>query len=137
MRAALALIAGLVAAPAALAQAECGAGLDPKHRRVAEAPGLRLAFAPQPAPWATGRHFALEIEACPRAGEALPAALSVDADMPAHRHGMNYRPTVRATGPGRFRADGLMLHMPGRWRLMFEVPGPQGPLRLQHEIELP
>lgn len=136
MRLLLALAVAL-AAPAVRGQAECGAGLDPRHRRVVETPELRLAFAPQPSPWATGRHFALEIEACPRAGVPLPAALGVDADMPAHRHGMNYRPTVRATGPGRFRAEGLMLHMPGRWRLLFEVPGAQGPLRLQHEIELP
>ena len=34
---------------------------------------------------------------------------------------MNYRPTVTATGEGRYRADGLMLHMAGKWELVFEV----------------
>ncbi|HEV8109104.1 MAG TPA: cytochrome-c peroxidase, partial [Burkholderiales bacterium] len=41
--------------------------------------------------------------------------------MPEHRHGMNYAPTVKALAPGRWRAEGLMFHMPGRWELVFEV----------------
>jgi cytochrome c peroxidase len=41
--------------------------------------------------------------------------------MPEHRHGMNYAPAVKALGPGRWRAEGLMFHMPGRWELTFEV----------------
>ena len=47
--------------------------------------------------------------------------LRVDARMPAHQHGMNYKPTVSSTGANRYKADGLMFHMPGRWELMFEV----------------
>jgi len=34
---------------------------------------------------------------------------------------MNYRPSVKALGNGRHTADGLMFHMPGRWRLLFSV----------------
>jgi hypothetical protein len=41
--------------------------------------------------------------------------------MPAHRHGMNYRPTVAARGGGRYRAEGLLLHMPGAWEFRFDV----------------
>ena len=41
--------------------------------------------------------------------------------MPEHRHGMNYAPEVKATGPGRWRAEGLMFHMPGKWEFVFEV----------------
>ena len=48
-------------------------------------------------------------------------ALTVAATMPEHRHGMNYRPSVTAAGAGMYRADGLLLHMPGRWELMFGV----------------
>jgi len=50
-----------------------------------------------------------------------PDSVRVDATMPEHRHGMNYRPTVTATGEGRYKAEGLMFHMAGRWELMFEV----------------
>jgi cytochrome c peroxidase len=69
------------------------------------------------------RHFALDIAACARPGNPAPESLKVDAHMPEHRHGMNYAPAVKALGPGRWRAEGLMLHMPGRWEFLFEVRG--------------
>ena len=34
---------------------------------------------------------------------------------------MNYRPSVSRLGPGLYRAEGLMFHMPGRWELVFEL----------------
>ena len=41
---------------------------------------------------------------------------------------MNYRPSVVAAGGERYRAQGLMFHMPGRWVMTFELsdvrPGP-------------
>lgn len=104
------------------AQAACGDSLPAAHRLLAEGDGLQVAFAPRPAPLPLGRHFALDIVVCPAAGQPLPATLAVDADMPAHRHGMNYRASITALGGGRFRADGLMFHMAGRWRLVFELP---------------
>jgi cytochrome c peroxidase len=67
------------------------------------------------------KHFALEIEVCPKAGQPSPEGVKVDAHMPEHRHGMNYAPTLKALGPGRWRAEGLMFHMPGRWEFVFEV----------------
>ena len=48
-------------------------------------------------------------------------ALAIDARMPHHRHGMLVQPTVVRTGPGTFRAEGLMLHMPGYWELYLDV----------------
>jgi cytochrome c peroxidase len=71
---------------------------------------------------AVGSHFAIEIGACAKAG-APPEALTVDAHMPEHRHGMNYRPSVTRLAPGRWRAEGLMFHMPGRWELVFTLDG--------------
>jgi hypothetical protein len=50
---------------------------------------------------------------------------------------MNYRPTVRALGDGRYRADGLLLHMAGRWRLLFELTADGRLDRLAHELDLP
>jgi len=69
-----------------------------------------------------GKHFSVEVAACAKNG-AAPKALKVDAYMPEHRHGMNYRPTVKTLGPGRWQADGLMFHMPGKWELLFFVDG--------------
>ena len=67
-----------------------------------------------------GRHFSVEAIVC-----ASPPGrgLRVDAQMPEHRHGINYRPTVSATGDGRYVAEGLLFHMPGRWRVHFERAG--------------
>ena len=68
-----------------------------------------------------GGHFSVELAVCANAGAPLPESVSVDAWMPDHRHGMNYRASVRRDAGGRYRADGLMFHMPGRWELIFEL----------------
>src|SRR5687767_2492365 len=67
------------------------------------------------------KHFALDVEVCPKPGQPAAENLKVDAHMPEHRHGMNYAPSLKALGSGRWRAEGLMFHMPGRWELVFEV----------------
>jgi cytochrome c peroxidase len=76
-------------------------------------------------------HFTMEIAACAKAGPA-PKTLKVDAHMPEHRHGMNYAPQVTTLAPGRWRADGLMLHMPGKWEFVFVVDGE----RMAHRLEV-
>jgi len=85
------------------------------------------------APIAIGRHFAIEVELCP-AGATLAR---VDATMPEHGHGMNYRPSVKALGDGRWRAEGLMFHMAGRWELRLDVHGGGRSERLLQSITLP
>lgn len=115
---------------------DCGSALDARHRQQLRGGGHALAYVALPPPLAVGRHFALDIVVCPRPGAAPPLALRVDADMPAHRHGMNYRPTVRTLGDGRYRAEGLLLHMPGRWRLLFELSLDGRIERLSHELDL-
>jgi cytochrome c peroxidase len=71
---------------------------------------------------AVGKHFSIDVGACARSGKP-PETLAVDAQMPEHRHGMNYRPEVKKVAPGRWRADGLLFHMPGKWQLEFVVDG--------------
>ncbi|MGH8708944.1 MAG: FixH family protein [Burkholderiales bacterium] len=78
-----------------------------------------------------GEHFALELAVCP-----APEKLGVDAWMPEHRHGMNYRPAVTALGGGRYRAEGLLFHMPGRWEFRFELRGGGGTERLSHAVRV-
>lgn len=120
------------------AGADCGDALPKPDRTLLSPAGLQLAFAPRPAPLPLGRHFALDIVLCPAPGQPTAQLLAVDAEIPAHRHGMNYRPTLQSMGGGRFVAEGLMLHMPGAWRLWFTVsPGSDAaPLRLGHDIDL-
>src|SRR5687767_789468 len=93
-----------------------------------------LAYAASPS---VGEFFTLEVEACAKnGGQALPEELKVDAQMPEHRHGMNYAPSVKRLAPGRWRAEGLMFHMPGRWELAFELRGKQGSERLSHSLQV-
>lgn len=122
------LCVGLVLGAACVgsAWAACGDGLPAPGRQLLERSGVQLAYAPQGGSVPLGRHFALDIEVCAAAGGTAPTLLRVDADMPAHRHGMNYRSTLRTVSPGRYVAEGLMWHMPGRWRLVFELAAPPG-----------
>jgi len=87
-------------------------------------------YRAQPAP-RIGEHFALEFAVCP-----APEGVRVDATMPEHRHGMNYRPTVSAQGGGLYRAEGLMFHMAGRWELVFELRAGGATERLAQSLKL-
>jgi len=122
----------LTTASAAAATAECGADLPPAARQVVSSSAMTLAFAPRTWPLAVGRHFAVDIVLCAPPGNAVPPLTGIDAEMPAHRHGMNYRASLVGHGSGRYTAQGLMFHMPGRWRFLFDVNG----TRLAHEVEL-
>ncbi|TAN51656.1 MAG: hypothetical protein EPN19_12005 [Betaproteobacteria bacterium] len=97
-----------------------------------ESAGFVLSYRTLPAAIAPGEHFSLEYALCPKAGAVLPATVKVHAWMPEHRHGMNYKASVAALGGGRFRAQGLLFHMPGRWEIVFEADGE----RLSHSLRL-
>ncbi len=131
MRRALALVLG-IAAPLAHA-CELPADFTPSHR--IDTPTLTLAYRPVPAPIAVGKHFAVEAAVCAKSGPT-PATLRVDAQMPEHRHGMNYRAKVMPQGAGRWRAEGLMFHMPGRWQFVFDVEAGGRRERLTDDFQL-
>jgi hypothetical protein len=115
--------------------AACGEQLSGATRRV-ENGNYEIVFSSAPGPIETGKHFSLDFAVCPRAGAGPPDAVRVDAVMPEHRHGMNYRPVVVARGPGLYRADGLMFHMPGRWEIRFDVVTAAGTDRLVATTQL-
>lgn len=120
---------------AARAGDDCGAALQAAKPSIAEADGARIAFVPRSLPVPVGRHFDIDFVVCDVA--VRPGAMvAVDADMPAHRHGMNYRTRVEALAGGVFRAHGLMFHMPGTWRVIFDVPVEGRALRLTREVEV-
>lgn len=84
--------------------------------------GKRYALAWRPLPAINvGEFFRLQIAVCSREGQPTVRTLRIDAQMPEHKHGMDYRATVRPQGPGRFMAEGLLLHMPGRWEFSFDL----------------
>lgn len=125
----IAAMAGALALAVSPGASACGEALRGVTDRVENA-RYEIVFAATPGPIEPGKHFSLEIAVCPRAGVEAPGALAVDAVMPEHRHGMNYRPVVVARGAGSYRADGLMLHMPGRWDVLFDLVTGTGTERL-------
>ncbi len=130
--AAVALAATVFAAGTAAA---CGEQITGATRRI-ESASYEIVFKSVPGPIETGKHFSLDFAVCPRGDAQRPDAVRVDAVMPEHRHGMNYRPVVVARGGDLYRADGLMFHMPGRWELRFDVVTSTGTERLPAATQL-
>ena len=118
------------------ANAGCADPLDAPNALSVESDGVRVAFVPRPLPIPVGEHFGIDFVVCIGDVARSDARLQVDADMPAHRHGMNYRASIAPLPGGVFHAEGLMFHMPGRWRLLFDVELGGRTLRLAREIEV-
>lgn len=107
--------------PGTAAAAECGAELGTAGVRRVEQSAYVLAFRPDPAEIAPASLFSLDVMVCGRNGAAGPDLVRVGAWMPEHGHGMNYATVVTRREEGRWRVDGLMFHMPGRWEVTFDL----------------
>ncbi|MCK6569650.1 FixH family protein [Myxococcota bacterium] len=60
----------------------------------------------------------LSVEVTDLEGEPVTGAVvTVTPFMPAHGHGSPETPAVVDVGGGRYRADNVVLHMPGTWQL--------------------
>jgi hypothetical protein len=116
IRAVLAVALGAGAAPAF-------AACEPGFPLQVQAGELTASLKPTPSTIPVGEMFGLEIALCRAGGGAPPVLQRVDAEMPAHKHGMNYRPSLVAVAPGRYRAEGLMFHMPGLWEMRLDTAG--------------
>jgi hypothetical protein len=125
----LVLLAGL----ALPAFASCPLVAEKAGERLITQGVLQVGWRPEPEVLVVGRPFALSLQLCPPATRVL----RVDATMPEHRHGMNYRPSVRPLGDGRWRAEGLLWHMAGRWELAIEVESGGERTWLRQSVQLP
>lgn len=117
------------------AASACGEALGGATRTI-EGASYTVAWRTVPDPIRVGAHFAVEFAVCPRAAAEVPRTIRVDATMPEHRHGMNYRPVVTARSAGTYRAEGLLFHMPGRWDVAFDVEGNGRTERLTGVLQL-
>ena len=120
----LALLLGLM--PSA-ALADCEATSTELR---AEGRTVTVMFATLPARIKVGELFSLDVTLCPSPAAGAIRGFKVDAGMPEHRHGMNYQPKVLRVGEYRYAANGLMFHMPGRWRFVFDIDTAAGRERI-------
>ncbi|WP_168708457.1 hypothetical protein [Hydrogenophaga sp. PAMC20947] len=89
----------------------------------ADAPALMVS-GPVQASWTTepalptvGEPFVMRLTLCPVSAQLM----KVDAEMPDHRHGMNYKPSFTALDDGQWRVEGMVWHMAGRWALKVDT----------------
>jgi hypothetical protein len=97
-------------------------------------PSVDITWRARPQAIAVGKPFSIEFEVCPRSAGTVIDRLQVDAWMPEHQHGMNYRPSVTGRPTALMQANGLVFHMPGRWQLVFEMQADGRPLRLTQDL---
>jgi len=71
-----------------------------------------------PAAIPLGDHFTVQFRLCGPAARRV----TVRGWMPAHQHGMNYKPSI-ALKDNAGTAKGLLFHMPGKWQLILDVRG--------------
>ena len=124
----LALLAGVTPA-----LADCPLDLGRGTGWVVFSDHYMIAFRPEPMRIELGQPFALLFNVCTKNDK--PAELvAVDAQMPEHKHGMNYRPTIVSMGDGRYRVEGMVFDMSGPWELGLDVRAGEESERLTHEI---
>lgn len=82
-------------------------------------------YTPDPDPVPGNEEFALDFLVEDDDGPAAGTTMLLTADMPEHGHGMNQTP-VLSGADGSFRADGMLFHMTGEWRLTVDVTGEAG-----------
>ncbi len=97
-----------------------------------ESAQVSISYWTNPAKIAVGQPFVLEIAACAKIGAAFSGRVKLDAHMPEHKHGMNYQPSLKPLGGGRYRSEGWLFHMPGRWEFVFDFGGE----RLAHSVRI-
>lgn len=84
--------------------------------------------------------FTLSIEAFEDAECMRPYVADsalIDSWMPHHRHGMNVAPSISSEGPGRWRAEGMLMHMSGLWEIDVDLERGGRSERAQWMVDLP
>lgn len=91
------------------------------HRVVSNAGSYVVTYATKPATVPFNTFFDLAVDVSKRTHDRAPVTVTVDAIMPAHRHGMNTFPRITQTGPGHFVVTGMRFHMPGQWEMYIDI----------------
>ena len=80
-----------------------------------------IAWSPTPDPIPFNDYFDVNVWVSDGPTPTPGLAVDIDAQMPAHGHGMNVDPQVTDNGDGSYGASGLLFHMEGHWQLLVNV----------------
>lgn len=91
---------------------------------------FQITIEPSEGPIERNQHFSLDVLIESTGENPLKEdgglGFRLDADMPAHRHGMNTKPETTETGDHQYRVDGMLFHMAGDWAITVEISGESG-----------
>ena len=130
----LVLLFGLMVLPATAVMACPIPVTDDSHK--ARSADHMLSLKTTPAKIRVGQAFTALLTICDHFDTPFAGDVKVDAEMPMHKHGMNYRPSVTPLGMGRFKVQGMLFHMPGVWQFRFDLRGTQGADRINFTYRL-
>lgn len=85
--------------------------------RVSPVDGALLHYRIKSPPLRVARHFSMQFQLCRGETVIVIEGFTLDALMPAHGHGMNYKASIDWLDNGLVEAGGLLFHMPGQWRV--------------------
>jgi hypothetical protein len=89
---------------------------------VTESGAFAMTLKTSPSPIRLNEPFELTVLVRALAPDARgPLSVTVDAQMPAHRHGMSTRPQREQLAGDRFLFHGLLLHMAGDWEVVIDA----------------
>ena len=83
--------------------------------------GVVLHYRIEPPPLRVAQHFSMQFRVCRAQQSIVLERFKVDALMPTHGHGMNYRPRIEIRPGGLVEATGLLFHMPGAWQIRVDL----------------
>ena len=112
---------------------------DEAHTFTSNVGTYELAITPKPAAFPMNEPFDITVRvtaANDSSSTEDDVDLTVDAAMPEHGHGMNQRPEVNRVQDDVFIVKGMLLHMPGRWEIYFDVTRNGRTERAQFELNL-
>ncbi|MEH6475755.1 MAG: hypothetical protein V7727_08695 [Sneathiella sp.] len=74
-----------------------------------------------PAQVMVGKPFSVRVSVCSKKGQSFLGDIKINAMMPMHKHGMNYKPSIEKISDGKFEMKGFVFHMPGKWQYKIDL----------------
>jgi len=105
----------------------------PPHTVTSNAGNWKVTFSPTPDEMPLNEVFELTTWVD---GEGDVQLLRVDAAMPAHGHGMMTDPVTKLQEDGSYKTTGMLLSMPGKWEIYFDIDDGETTERAQDEVTL-